>query len=54
MKNLLALKWLRKNSNLQDEISEIKLEQDQQVRSVYINIFFLSFFLQRIFLLRLE
>ena len=47
---LLALKWLRKQSNLQQEISEIKDEESHQDHSVNICRFFLSMN----FLFRLE
>jgi len=37
---LLALQWLRKTSDLQNEISEIQEEQDRQVESVCLYTFF--------------
>ena len=43
---LLALEWLRKQSNIQHEISEIKDEENRQDHSVDI---LYIFFLQRIF-----
>jgi len=39
---LLALQWLRKNSGLQNEISEIQEEQDRQVESVCLYIIFFT------------
>ena len=39
-RHFLALQWLRKHDNVQDEISEMQDEQNRQQKSVYIFFFY--------------